>query len=173
MRMGASAIMAIVGGLLCSCLTPTRWELEVVATRLDSINLVVIARVETSAAINSTDPPYQAVCLPWFSRSFVNDVVNTTQGDTLHITFTNGGPWIRPEPPLLAWEDGDRSMCRMIFGNQTVGIALTEGSNRSITHVRMRLRGFAEDIVLRIGEPRILNPEPIEIMDVFTGGMAK
>jgi hypothetical protein len=135
--------------------------------------IIVMAQVQTNGGVATAEPPYEAICLPKFSYSRITDVVNSIHADTLHIRFTNGGRWIRPDPPSISWQDGDQSMCREVTYDQNVGVALIEGANRSMQYLRMRLRGVETSVVLRIGQPQVLYLEPVQIMDVLTGGLAK
>lgn len=118
----------------------------------------------------------EGVALPHFSHSRVDDVVNTTLGDTLSVTFTNGGGrWNVLSPPAYMWEEGDKSARRLIRNRRSVGIALIEGNNIDLNFVRMRLYGVGNDIVLPIGQQIQVYPDSdtVTIREEFFGGYAR
>lgn len=161
-------VVLALAWLLSSCSTAAYREVTLEASRLNRYFLVLMAHVRTNDA--------EGVALPHFSHSRVDDVVNTTLGDTLSVTFTNGGGrWNVLSPPAYMWEEGDKSARRLIRNRRSVGIALIEGDNTNMNFVRMRLYGVDKDIILPIGQQIQVFPDSdtVTIREEFFGGYAK
>jgi hypothetical protein len=159
-------VVLALAWLLSSCSTAAYREVTLEALKLNRNYLVLMAHVRTNDATG--------VALPRFSHSSVDDVVNTTIGDTLSVTFTNGGGrWNVLSPPAYKWEEGDKSGIRLIRNGRSVGIALIEGDNTNTNFVRMRLYGVEKDIILPIGQQLQVYPDSFPIREEFFGGYAK
>jgi hypothetical protein len=163
MRALVFTVAVVVFVVLASCAGTSVRELILVATRLDSNHLVVVANVRSD----------DSVTLPRYLKTQMCARAKRADGDTLDILFEYDEKW-----RTLGLDSGTSNVVAQAAGQVSRReyvevLAFIEGYNSDVGYLRMHLLGIDEPIVLRVGAHKVLYPRRDSISGVFIGGYGK
>lgn len=158
--------MALIMSLLASCSSTSIREVRLAAMRLDSSHLVILAHVRSDDSID----------LPMYLHTEIGVWAKRTQSDTLNVLFVYEDyeqVWLTPPLDVAISNHLERAESRAHRPEYYRLLALIEGHNTDVGYLRMNLLGVDEDIIMRVGDYKVIYPKRIAVSEVFIGGYAK
>lgn len=163
MRALVITVSVVVFVVLASCAGTSVREIKLVATRLDSNHLVLVANVRSD----------DSVTLPRYLKTEMCARAKRADGDTLDILFDYDEKWRTPGLDSGTSNVVERAAGQVSRREYVEVLAFIEGCNSDVGYLRMHLLGIDGPIVLRVGAHKVLYPRRDSISDVFIGGHAK